>query len=493
MNENTPLLSRSPSNEDPQTYRHHVISVWQTWRIPILCYIAALCLDFAETMRATPKTQLYESILCERFYTPKPEDPSGLVLEITDRMCKVPEVQGALVSMQAWLKMGENLTALIVAIPFGKLSNTKGRTLVLILGILGQILADASIVVVCYFHNIVPLELLFASVALRSIGGGTVVLSAIVHAIIADVVSEERRAQAFFYLASTQLVSEVIAPLLGSTLMETSVYNPLLLGFPLQILSIAVVWGIPNSTRFQKDGDEQQTSQGTSGQESRAENLLSRIKSLARFMQAQTGVILIGVSFLSSMLAGESLDYLVQYASKKFEWSLAEANYLVSFRGINNLVLFLLILPSITRTLTSRHHFSPKDVDLWTSRVSSIFGIVGAIFLGLSPSATTLTLSLVIFTLAAGFSASIQSYGTSLVRVVDIAPFYSFLAVARIAGTLVGSPLLAAAFNVGLKLGGAGLGMHFYLSAGFFSIAGLGAWAVGLFDRGERGEDEDGV
>ncbi|KAH8425107.1 MFS transporter [Aspergillus melleus] len=388
MNENTPLLSRS-SHQRTQTYRD-LVSIWQTWRIPILCYAVALLLSFAETMRATPKTQLYESVLCERYYKLKSESPPGLAVEITDRTCKTPEVQEALVSMQAWLKMGENLIALIVAIPFGKLSNTKGRTLVLIIGIFGQFLAETCIVLVCYFHHSVPLELLFISVALRSLGGGLMVMSAIVHAILADVVSEDRRAQAFFYLISTQLACEVIAPLLGSSLMKRSVYTPLLLAFPLQIFSIAVAWGIPNSTRFQKEGDEEdEDGQADSRQENQTESLASRIRSLARFIKDQTGVILIGVSFLSSMLAGESLDYLVQYASKKFEWSLAEANYLISFRAIANLVLFLLILPSITRTLTSRHRFSPKDVDLWTSRVSSVFGVLGAVLLGVSPSTTT--------------------------------------------------------------------------------------------------------
>lgn len=221
-------------------------------------------------------------------------------------------------------------SALIMAIPFGKLSNTKGRTLVLIIGIMGQILAETSIVVVCYFHRRVPLELLLISVALRSLGGGMMVLSAIVHAILADVVSEDRRAQAFFYLASMSLASEVIAPLLGSSLMRQSVYTPLLLGFPLQILSIGFAWEIPNSTRYQKDSDEQPHDQEDNRHETQTYNLSTRIKSLARSIKTRTGVFLIGVSFLSSMLAGESLDYLVQYASKRFEWSLAEVSLLGS-------------------------------------------------------------------------------------------------------------------------------------------------------------------
>lgn len=155
------------------------------------------------------------------------------------------------------------------------------------------------------------------------------VLSAIVHAILADVVSEGRRAQAFFYLASTQLVSEVIAPLLGSSLMKSGVYAPLILGFPLQTVSIAFAWMIPSSTRRQKDGDEREYAHETGAQEDQATTFFSRLKSLGRLVQAQAGVIMVGVSFLSSMLAGESLDYMVQYASKTLDWSLAEVCMLV--------------------------------------------------------------------------------------------------------------------------------------------------------------------
>ena len=147
----------------------------------------------------------------------------------------------------------------------------------------------------------------------------------------------------------------------------------------------------------------------------------------------------------------------------------------------------------------------PSELDFWSSRRRPLGPVsvhnnrdILYVCLKFTPSLIegelTPRSALVIFTLAAGFTPSIQSYGTSLVRGGDIAPFYSFLAVARIAGTLVGSPLTAAAFNLGLRVGGAGLGMHFYVSAGFFSIAGMGAWMVGLFDRGERRDEcEDGV
>lgn len=53
--------------------------------------------------------------------------------------------------------------------------------------------------------------------------------------------AEEHRVQAFFYLASTTLFSEMLAPTVGSVSMTAyGVYMPLLWGFPLQIMAVMV-------------------------------------------------------------------------------------------------------------------------------------------------------------------------------------------------------------------------------------------------------------
>jgi hypothetical protein len=59
-----------------------------------------------------------------------------------------------------------------------------------------------------------------------------------------------------------------------------------------------------------------------------------------------------------------------------------------------------------------------------------------------------------------------------------VTSFYTSLAMVRIFGTLVGSPLLAMAFRAGLGMEEAGMGLAFYVAAGLFGISTTGAWAL---------------
>lgn len=98
--------------------RQQLKSGWDTWKIPILCYIFALLADCGDTLRSTPKTRLLESILCNRYYEKHPPTNGTFVgqsgfqtkwPQIPEEQCKVAPVQGELVTMKAWLKVGENL------------------------------------------------------------------------------------------------------------------------------------------------------------------------------------------------------------------------------------------------------------------------------------------------------------------------------------------------------------------------------------------------
>lgn len=62
-----------------------------------------------------------------------------------------------------------------------------------------------------------------------------------------------------------------------------------------------------------------------------------------------------------------------------------------------------------------------------------------------------------------------------MVQPVEVAPFFSALAVLRIAATLLMSPLLAMAFKYGLKAGGAASGLIFDVAGGLFLIAAVGS------------------
>jgi predicted MFS family arabinose efflux permease len=163
------------------------------------------------------------------------------------------------------------------------------------------------------------------------------VLSAIVHATLADVVSEEKRAQAFFHMASVTLLSEVIAPPLGSILMEAQgVYAPLIYGFPLQVLSIAVLFMLPRSVDVAKDSNDAQSDIGgianlPSEQDAKPAGLKTIARKVSRklmtswmLVRNNGNVLVVAASFLATFLGKDTLDFLVQYVSKRFSWSLAK-------------------------------------------------------------------------------------------------------------------------------------------------------------------------
>jgi hypothetical protein len=73
------------------------------------------------------------------------------------------------------------------------LADKKSRRLVIGLGLLGQMLCDTYILLVLYFYDIFPTNVVLFASAFRCIGGGNAILSATVLAIIADTSPSEAR------------------------------------------------------------------------------------------------------------------------------------------------------------------------------------------------------------------------------------------------------------------------------------------------------------
>lgn len=175
------------------------------------------------------------------------------------------------------------------------------------------------------------------------------VLSALVHAILSDVMSRDRQAQAFFYLASSNLLTEVIAPPLGSVLMEAgSPYTPLLFGFPLELLSLVFIAKIPDTAKLveqrlasptspqaaHSEGSDpecgatdtitHQDDPDITGSEAKHGSLGDQLLLVWEMMTRNADILRITVAFLVTTLARETLDFVVQYTSERFCWSLSK-------------------------------------------------------------------------------------------------------------------------------------------------------------------------
>ncbi|DAA77186.1 TPA_exp: putative MFS transporter [Trichophyton benhamiae CBS 112371] len=429
----------------------------------------------ADVVRLTPKTQLFETIICNGYYHGNGHD-SMIPLGITTNPCKGCEVQSRLATIKARLKVIENIFALMLAIPFGNLANKRGRVFVLALGTIGQMLSEIWVLIVSLAGGSIPYESIYISSILKSAGGGGIVIAAVAHTILSDVVPADRRAQAFLYLASALLITEMVAPVLASLLMQNwNVYAPLVLGLVFELFGSAVLFMIPETAKRVQDGGDLSIDDGSfesrseererysfwSGVKTTTKHIIAPFALVWKMIRADRNIPFVATSFLVLSLGRNTLEFLIQYTSKRFGWTLAEANYLISFRAAINLILFLIILPALTRFLTSRGMQSAQ-MDLWIARVSSIFSIV----------------ALLLFTFSFGFHPAIKSYATSLVLPNDVATLYASFAVISIIGELAASPLIAATFTLGLSIGGAALGLPFFVTAVLFLVCGIGSFCA---------------
>ena len=203
------------------------------------------------------------------------------------------------------------------------------------------------------------------------------------------------RGRIFYYLYSTYLITEFIAPWLASITMDLSILIPFILSILFLLLCLPIVAMIPDtrlhnscneSTDIASTADRSVDSiQDVSGldnvsqiEHSNADSLLDKFRSsnMVRAMPV----------FLVGLLRPSTLNVLIQYTSNYFNWRLSKASLLVSEVAAVNLVLFLVIVPQGMKIVRAKYHVDQQVLDLAVVRSSLLFLTVGALLLGLAPN-----------------------------------------------------------------------------------------------------------
>jgi len=83
--------------------------------------------------------------------------------------------------------------AIILAIPFGVLADKWGRKLICSIGILGVILHDTWYFVSLYFYKAFPTNAVYGAPAFILLGGGSVVVPAMIMAMLTHASTDEIR------------------------------------------------------------------------------------------------------------------------------------------------------------------------------------------------------------------------------------------------------------------------------------------------------------
>lgn len=181
--EQTPLLSgEAPSavkdEEDPRDkYK---------WRVLIGAFSVLFLIELADGISTPAWNALLEKGLCAEAY---PEIALSLAVGGENPLCKDPAVQGKLALYRGWAYTLECLPTILLALPYGSLSDRWGRKPIAILSIIGITLGMVWYEVVFYFP--LPMWTFTLSFVFNFIGGGSAVGMSMIYTMLADVLHVE--------------------------------------------------------------------------------------------------------------------------------------------------------------------------------------------------------------------------------------------------------------------------------------------------------------
>ncbi|KAK4165567.1 major facilitator superfamily domain-containing protein [Cladorrhinum sp. PSN259] len=455
-------------------------------------------LDIGNSLSLAPQTAILESIVCQRYYERLHGQLNwqyqGNVSVIswgaggTDKDCKIGPIQSQVAFINGWKDVCETLPGILFAVPFGILADRWGRKGVMLMAVLGLVLADGWVRFVYWFPNFFPLWSVWLGGWLQVIGAGGTTLSSMVFAQLADVCPAEQRTAAFSILASSTLLSQLIFVPVGAALMDwLSPWVPMFLTSGLGILGLVVAWIYVPETKPITSEDEDQDEERRDSEWFQLRELGMKGKELARgFVKNRSAALVLVSTFCFSLAIMSDSSLLLQYVSKRLGWTIGEAAILLSVRAGVGLLVLAVLLPLASSFFLVRLNLHEGLKDKRIAQASGVFLSVGAATLFLGNSWILLFAGQILFAVGFAYTATTRSLLASTVDETQRATAFTALTVFMQAGFLIGSPLLAAAFTWGLKLGEAWSGMPFLVAAGVSVVGTMAVSAISVRGGGEE-------
>ncbi|OAA64742.1 Major facilitator superfamily domain, general substrate transporter [Niveomyces insectorum RCEF 264] len=471
-------LTESPKLVSPVFPRKNLVTV-----ASIMGMLALF--EMASALQSIPLNQVVEDIICRNI--------AGTGLPLGD--CgENTKVQAELAFLRGWQLTLDLLPGLLTAVPYGYIADKHGRKTMLVLSVVGTMLTQLIYLTVCWRSDVLPIRMTWLSSAAMFLGGGPVVLNGIIFSILADLTPEVYRSNVFLYVGASVLLGELISSSLASTLMQTNLWLPIFIGagllFPVLLMSLALPETRPPVTSdlaadsFSQDnnghastagGASIPNSYGESGQQkktawSSVRNSLKAAGTATVFLFEVNGhVTLLLITLLTSTLGRNAQEVLLQFARKQYDWTWAQAGYLVTLKSFVLLLLLLVLLPAASYAITRWTARTALQRDLWLTQMSCAGMLVGTAVIGLSRNPVTMITGVVLYCLGNGYTLLLRSLLAALVEPSHLSTLLNTAGILESLGIVVAGPLLAAAFRAGLNIHFVGL--PFLVATALFALA----------------------
>ncbi|KAJ0117284.1 hypothetical protein J7T55_003695 [Diaporthe amygdali] len=458
-----------------------------------------LLVNLAASLYQLPLNRVVERRLCQEYYSyhdPSIIGPGG---DIEETFCKADPVQAGLGRIQGFMDTAWIVGDFVMTIPLGFVAERYGRRALLWLNLVPRVFMLAWAVIVGNFDQVLPTKAILAGPTLSFLGGDCV-FNSITYSLAAGITDDYvLRASYFGYMSSISYVVNLLGPALASASMTLLLWLPFWIGITLLIMAIPVISMLPDhNTAF--DGRDEQSQPLLSSPLLKAQDsgpsflhsVIDRFHVLrAALASHPRNFSLLLACFLLASLASSDTKLLVQYISKRYQWTFASAGYLLSGKAVVNFVLLTIVVPRVLRSVAGKG--SPNASDHINFRFANLcFGVsvLGALAIAVSAAIWLLVPALLVYALG----SALPIFTLSLLKSPAICSssannqtdedqqspspgadaethIFSIVMLVKTLGSLLGAPLMAFLWVRGIGLGGAALGMPYFVSAGCYAVA----------------------
>lgn len=310
---------------------------------------------------------------------------------------------------------------------------------------------------------------------------------AMLYTMLSDVLPVDQRATVFFQFGAAFLTAQTISTPLSGYLMLYNMWLPIILSFVLMTTITFAAFFFHETLQLHRHAHEAQrrssgaehesSTKSTSALQDIKAKLLEGADDVWRFVLSNTKIGSMMLSLVFVILGKLAQELLLQYATKRYHWTWSEAAFLMTIAGVTSMVTLIALLPAAGWFCAKYLGLTGVMKDVWLIRVVGPCLIFGCLVIALAPNGMMLAFGLVPYAFGSGLSSLIRAVLCALVEDHHIAILNTLIGITESVGVMVASPVLAMSLSLGLKMGGAWIGLPFLLAALFAMIVTTIAWA----------------
>ncbi|KAM0331794.1 hypothetical protein ACHAPQ_005976 [Fusarium lateritium] len=397
-------------------------------------------------------------------------------IPLPEEDCRDEAVQHRLNFIIMGMQISATISATLVALPLGVIADRVGRLPILAASILSMLLSQAYAMFICWKWETIPLEAIWGIGVPLLLGGGRSVVEAMVFAIIADTVPDQKRQ----WVVASVLAAQLVGPVLSGVLVRSSIWMPLFLSLGLVLGGgIVLVAFTPETLKRKQPQEYPSIDPYGYGLESdmfsfdlpKRTSTMTALKSIL----ARPLIWLLPGAVMTIPLATIQTDIIIRLMPIQFDWRLDRSILIISLRSLVTLLTLCILLPIISYIWTKVARTSAHRRNSIVARVSSLLFFAGCLCMMMVTEEAFILAGLIISALGSGLPTLCRAMLVGFTGEDRAGMLFGILAVCEIVGFLACEAGMGALFAVGLKTW---MGMPFCFGLAMALVITVTTWLV---------------